>query len=184
VPWQECCKWTSDCVCSSIARRREDGGAVPGFESRARPPQDLQPLQRVWTRGLTDRSRAPSGRPIVSVPGRDADRSAEEGAPHWAPEDPREVRVVTEVTLPAISTVHAVLDRHGLVTRAARPATSPRTGLSKPRDRTISGVRTTGRVHAGRSALLHPLTITELCTRYLIGCDALATTRRSTPSPC
>ena len=62
------------------------------------------------------------------------------------------------VRCPAISTVHAVLDRHGLVTRARpAPAPGPRDGahVAGPAEcPLVCGLQ--GRVHAGRPALLLP----------------------------
>jgi hypothetical protein len=53
-------------------------------------------------------------------------------------------RVYSEIQLPAISTVHAVLDRHGLVSKGGAVAIRRRAQefLSR-RNRTISGARTT-----------------------------------------
>src|SRR5688572_30862641 len=73
--------------------------------------------------GLTDRSRRPyrQAQP-PAVPDRGADRAAEEGAPELGcAEDPREVAAPGPGHPDARDQhVHAVLDRHGLVSRGRR----------------------------------------------------------------
>src|SRR6186713_1807452 len=81
--------------------------------------------------------------------------------------------------LPAISTVHAVLDRHGLVKRRRRRR--PRatgTGLSRPTQpnaRWCADYK--GEFLLGNRQYCYPLTVTDFASRYLLTCEALATTQ-------
>jgi hypothetical protein len=88
--------------------------------------------------------------------------------PHWRARKIRELlvrKLAGEVRIPARSTVHAVLDRHGLVSRARR-----RSRANKAVGTLLSGGRRTkrsvvhrlqGRVQAGRWPLRGPLRLPE-----------------------
>jgi putative transposase len=81
--------------------------------------------------------------------------------------------------LPAISTVHAVLDRHGLVKRRRRRRhTATGTELSRPTEpNTLWCADYKGEFMLGNRRYCYPLTITDFASRYLITCDALSTTQ-------
>ena len=81
--------------------------------------------------------------------------------------------------LPAISTVHAVLDRHGLVTRRRRRRhRAASTGLSAPTDpNALWCADYKGEFMLGDRRYCYPLTITDFATRYLLTCEALSTTQ-------
>ena len=80
---------------------------------------------------------------------------------------------------PAISTVHAVLDRHGLVTHGReRRYQAQGTTLSSPtspNDLWCADFK--GEFMLADKRYCYPLTITDFATRYLICCDALTSTR-------
>jgi putative transposase len=82
--------------------------------------------------------------------------------------------------LPAISTVHAVLDRHGLVTRRRRRrARATGTERSQPTDpNALWCADYKGEFMLGNRRYCYPLTITDFATRYLLTCEALATTEQ------
>jgi putative transposase len=82
---------------------------------------------------------------------------------------------------PAISTVHAVLDRHGLVKRRRRRHhSSAATFLSRPTDpNALWCADYKGEFMLGNRRYCYPLTITDFATRYLLACEALLTTRAS-----
>jgi len=84
-----------------------------------------------------------------------------------------------ELLCPAISTVHAVLDRHGLVTRQRRRRTRLRgTPLSRPRQpNDLWCADYKGEFMLANRQYCYPLTVTDFATRYLIGCEALSTTK-------
>lgn len=83
--------------------------------------------------------------------------------------------------LPAISTVHAVLDRHGLVHRRRRRR--PRltgTALSQPAGpNALWCADYKGEFLLGDRRYCYPLTITDFASRYLLTCEALATTQET-----
>src|SRR5262252_7193577 len=87
--------------------------------------------------------------------------------------------------LPAISTVHAVLDRHHLVKRRRRRrpgATS--TALSRPTEpNALWCADYKGEFMLGNRQYCYPLTITDFATRYLLTCEALSTTRETYAFP-
>jgi putative transposase len=81
--------------------------------------------------------------------------------------------------LPAISTVHAVLARHGLVQRRRRrrPAASG-TALSRPTvPNALWCADYKGEFMLGDRRYCYPLTITDVATRYRLTCEALSTTQ-------
>ncbi len=81
--------------------------------------------------------------------------------------------------LPAISTVHAVLDRHRLVKRRRRPrhgATG--TELSRPTEpNALWCADYKGEFLLGNRRYCYPLTITDFASRYVLACEALSTTQ-------
>ena len=80
---------------------------------------------------------------------------------------------------PAISTVHAVLDRHGLVKRRRRRHhAAAATFLSRPTDpNALWCADYKGEFMLGNRRYCYPLTITDFASRYLLACDALSTTQ-------
>jgi putative transposase len=83
------------------------------------------------------------------------------------------------VQLPAISTVHAVLDRHGLVHRRRRHRGRARgTTLSRPTEaNALWCADYKGEFMLGNRRYCYPLTITDFASRYLLTCEALSTTQ-------
>ena len=101
--------------------------------------------------------------------------------PGWGAPKIREKlrRQSTAPHLPANSTVHAVLDRHGLVKhRRRRHHTAPRTELSRPTDpNALWCADYKGEFMLGTRRYCYPLTITDFASRYLLTCEALSTTQ-------
>jgi len=83
------------------------------------------------------------------------------------------------VRCPAISTVHAVLDRHGLVTRRGpRRHRAEGTTLTWPNQpNALWCADYKGEFMLADRRYCYPLTITDFASRYLIRCEALSTTR-------
>jgi len=81
--------------------------------------------------------------------------------------------------LPAISTVHAVLDRHGLVQkRRRRRLRATGTELSRPTGpNALWCADYKGEFMLGDRRYCYPLTITDFASRYLLTCEALSTTQ-------
>lgn len=95
---------------------------------------------------------------LQAVSNRDADRAAEEEHPSWGAPKIREKlrRLYSEIQLPGISTVHAVLDRHGLVNKGRRRRYPPQgTGLSHLHSPTISGALITKARSGSRIGVTH-----------------------------
>lgn len=81
--------------------------------------------------------------------------------------------------MPAISTVHAILDRHGLVQRPGRRrGRAQGTTLSvpnQPNDLRCADYK--GEFLLGNRRYCYPLTITDSASRFLLCCEALSTTK-------
>jgi putative transposase len=132
--------------------------------------------------GLTDRSRRPyrhaNQLPMVIEKSIVA---LKREYPHWgAPKIRERLRHrCPAVPCPAISTVHAVLDRHGLVTRRRRGRVRLQgTGLSvptQPNDLWCADYK--GEFMLANRQYCYPLTVTDFASRYLLVCEALATTK-------
>ncbi|TMI42197.1 MAG: IS481 family transposase [Betaproteobacteria bacterium] len=101
--------------------------------------------------------------------------------PSWGAPKIREKlrRLHSDIQTPAISTVHAVLDRHGLVSRGRkRRYKAQGTTLSKPllpNDLWCADYK--GEFMLADRRYCYPLTISDFASRYLISCEALSTTR-------
>ena len=117
--------------------------------------------------GLTDRSRRPY-RHANQLPLQIETLivALKKEYPRWGAPKIRERlrRRYPAVSCPAISTVHAVLDRHGLVRR-------------RRRRRRCADYK--GEFMLADRRYCYPLTITDFASRYLITCDALSTTRET-----
>jgi len=81
--------------------------------------------------------------------------------------------------LPAISTVHAVLDRHSLVKRRRRRRhAATGTALSRPTEpNALWCADYKGEFMLGNRRYCYPLTVTDFASRYLLTCEALSTTQ-------
>ena len=101
--------------------------------------------------------------------------------PGWGAPKIREKlrRQSTAPHLPAISTVHAVLDRHGLVKhRRRRRSGATGTALSRPTaPNALWCADYKGEFMLGNRRYCYPLTITDFASRYLLTCEALTTTQ-------
>jgi len=89
------------------------------------------------------------------------------------------IRKYPEVKPPAVSTVHAVLDRNGLVRKRGR-ARNYATGTalsapSAPNDLWCADYK--GQFLLGNKQYCYPLTITDSASRYLLACEALENTQ-------
>ena len=87
---------------------------------------------------------------------------------------------IAPVQLPAISTVHAVLDRHQLVKRRRRrrggaPSATALTQPTTPNALWCADYK--GEFMLGNRRYCYPLTITDFASRYLLTCEALSTTQ-------
>jgi transposase InsO family protein len=102
--------------------------------------------------------------------------------PHWGARKIRELlvrRLDHDVRVPAKSTIHAVLHRHGLVKVAGRPrhrATgTPLSSGSTPNELWCADFK--GEFKLGNGQYCYPLTVTDHASRFLLLCEALESTR-------
>lgn len=132
--------------------------------------------------GLTDRSRRPyrqANKLALQIETLIVQLKREH--PSWGAPKIREKlrRRHDDIQTPAISTVHAVLDRHGLVERARRRRPKLQgTALSKPlRPNDLWCADYKGEFMLADRRYCYPLTLTDFSSRYLLSCEALATTK-------
>lgn len=135
---------------------------------------------------LTDRSRRPfryaNQLPMqveTAIVGLKKDK------PHWGARKLRELllrKFGSEVKVPAVSTIHAVLDRHGLVQpmkgKRFRAQGTPLSTGRHPND--LWCVDFKGEFKLGNQRYCYPLTVTDHASRYLLLCEALESTREAT----
>jgi putative transposase len=132
--------------------------------------------------GLTDRTRRPyrhaNQLPVVIEK---AIVALKREYPSWGAPKIRERlrRRCPELHRPAISTVHAVLDRHGLVTRGRRRRVrlqgTPLSQPTGPNDLWCADYK--GEFMLANRRYCYPLTITDFASRFLLACEGLSTTR-------
>jgi putative transposase len=90
-----------------------------------------------------------------------------------------------DLQCPAISTVHAVLDRHGMVTPKRRPTRHAQgTSLqasTEPNDLWCADYK--GEFMLADRRYCYPLTVTDFASRYLLACEGLTTTKEQYAIP-
>lgn len=89
-------------------------------------------------------------------------------------------KLAGDVRIPAKSTVHAVLDRHGLVKRArkrrrCKAVGTPLSNAVQPNSLWCTDFK--GEFKLGDGRYYYPLTVTDQASRYLLLCEALESTR-------
>lgn len=132
---------------------------------------------------LTDRSRRPvrfSNQLPVQV--EQLIITAKREKPHWGARKIRELlvrRLNGQIRIPARSTIHAVLYRHGLVKAFRRPRPKAQgTGLScgaQPNDLWCTDFK--GEFKLGDGRYCYPLTVTDHASRFLLLCEAMESVR-------
>jgi transposase InsO family protein len=136
--------------------------------------------------GLTDRARRPH-RYANQLPEQieAAIVAAKHEKPNWGARKIRERllrRLPSEVKVPARSTIHAILDRHGLVTRARRSRThtegTPLSEGLQPNALWCTDYK--GEFMLGDRRYCYPLTVTDHASRYLLLCEALESNAEKT----
>lgn len=132
--------------------------------------------------GLSDRSRRPN-RHANQLPFQveRAILQIKKEYPSWGAPKLREklLRQYPDIQLPATSTIHAVLDRHGLVTRPRRRRYKAEgTELfdaKRPNQLWCADYK--GEFLLGNKRYCYPLTITDYHSRFLLACEALDSTK-------
>jgi transposase InsO family protein len=102
--------------------------------------------------------------------------------PHWGARKIRELlvrRLSGDVRIPAKSTIHAVLHRHGLVKPIGRPRNratgTPLSEGAAPNDLWCADFK--GEFKLGNGHYCYPLTVSDHASRFLLLCEALESTR-------
>jgi putative transposase len=134
--------------------------------------------------GLTDRSRRPY-RHANQLPFQIEKLIVrlKQDKPTWGAPKIRErlARLYPDVHRPAISTVHAVLARHGMVQhrkrRRNKATGTPLSHSCRPNELWCADYK--GEFMLADRRYCYPLTITDFASRYLIACEALSTTKEA-----
>ena len=103
--------------------------------------------------------------------------------PHWGARKIRELlvrRLAGDIRIPATSTVHAVMDRHGLVKRRGKRRRNkaqgtPLSAANHPNDLWCTDFK--GEFKLGNRRYCYPLTVTDQASRFILACEALDSTR-------
>lgn len=136
--------------------------------------------------GLSDRSRKPYRYANKLPPQVEAAIVvAKKEKPNWGARKIRERLVRSlppEIRIPAISTIHAILDRHGLVSRSKgrrqRAQGTPLSNGTEPNDLWCTDFK--GEFQLGNKQYCYPLTVTDYASRYLLLCEAMESTQEQT----
>ena len=138
--------------------------------------------QACGVQGLTDRSRRPY-RYANQLPFQVENfvLNVKREHPSWGARKIRErlLRRFSGIPIPAKSTIHAVLDRYGLVERRGRVRRRAQgTPLSlgqRPNELWCTDYK--GEFLLGNHHYCYPLTVTDHASRYLLTCEALSSTK-------
>jgi transposase InsO family protein len=183
MPWKECS--VMDERLQFVARRL---AGEPMAElcrefgiSRKTGYKIFDRYQECGVEGLTDRSRRPF-RYANQLPFQVENYILNVKREHtsWGARKIRERLIgrFSAIPIPAKSTIHAVLDRYGLVERRGRVRhRAPGTALSlgqKPNELWCTDY--TGEFLLGNHPYCYPLTVTDHASRFLLTCEALAST--------
>jgi len=139
-------------------------------------------------RGLEDRARSPYRHPN-KLPFQIETAILRIKREHmtWGAPKIREklIKVYPMIKPPAISTTHALLDRHGLVKRRKRRRYRAQgTALSNARSpNALWCADYKGQFQLGNHRYCYPLTITDYRSRYLLTCEGLESTREAGAFP-
>jgi transposase InsO family protein len=133
---------------------------------------------------LTDRSRRPV-RYANQLPAQIEAMitASKKDKPHWGARKIRELlvrKLAGDVRIPSTSTVHAVLDRHGLVAHARKRHSNKARGTDLshalvPND--LWCVDFKGEFKLGDGRYCYPLTVTDQASRYLLACEAFSSNK-------
>src|ERR1035438_1158300 len=168
MPWKECS--VMDEKLQFVARRLA-GEAMADLcrefgISRKTGYKIFDRYQECGVQGLTDRSRRPY-RYANQLPFQVENYILNVKREHasWGARKIRErlLRRFSDIPIPAKSTIHAVLDRHGLVERRNE----------------VWCTDYKGEFLLGNQRYCYPLTVTDHASRYLLTCEALSSTKEA-----
>jgi transposase InsO family protein len=186
MPWQECSLMEER---MRFVVRRLDGESMTDLcrefgISRKTGYKMFERYRRHGLEALSDRSRRPV-RHANQLP-EPVERMivhAKRDKPHWGARKIRELlvrRLAGDVRVPARSTIHAILDRHGLVARMRRRKRASGTALSQgahPNDLWCADFK--GEFKLGNGRYCYPLTVTDHASRFLLLCEALESVKEA-----
>lgn len=140
--------------------------------------------KKVGLEGLTDRTRRPK-RYANQLPMQVEKEilRVKKNKPSWGAPKIREIlkKKYPEVKTPAKSTIHCVLDRHGLVKRRKRRRFKAEgtalSSVSNPNDLWCADYK--GEFMLASRRYCYPLTITDFSSRYILACEALESNRET-----
>jgi len=144
--------------------------------------------QECGIHGLTDRSRRPfryANRLPFQVENYILNVKREHSS--WGARKIRErlTRRFSGIPIPAKSTIHAVLDRHGLVERRGRVRRrahgTPLSLGQRPNELWCTDYK--GEFLLGNAHYCYPLTVSDHASRFLLTCEALSSTREDYAFP-
>src|SRR5690348_7176416 len=181
MPWKECSVMDER---MRFVIRLKDGESMASLcrefgISRKTGYKIFERYEECGLEGLSDRTRRPF-RYANQLPEQieAAIVAARRERPNWGARKIRERllrRLPHAVKVPAPSTIHAVLDRHGLVTRARRSRTRTEgTPLSEglsPNELWCTDYK--GEFMLGDKRYCYPLTVTDHASRFLLLCEAM-----------
>ena len=181
MPWKECSVMDER---MRFVVRLKDGESMTSLcqelgISRKTGYKILERYEQCGLLGLTDRSRKPIRYANQLPPQIEAEIvTLKREKPHWGARKIREKllrKLPHEVKVPARSTIHAIMDRNGLVTRTRRSRTRAEgTPLSEglaPNDLWCTDYK--GEFQLGNKTYCYPLTVTDFASRYLLLCEAM-----------
>ena len=143
----------------------------------------LERFEHCGVEGLSDRARRPH-RYANQLPAQveAAIVAAKHEKPHWGARKIYELllrRLPSHVKVPARSTIHAIMDRHGLVAKASPARTraegTPLSAGLNPNDLWCTDYK--GEFQLGNKRYCYPLTVTDYASRYLLLCEAMDSNR-------
>src|SRR5215467_15853589 len=173
-------------VCGSPASRRGDGGTLQGVRHRPQDRlQDLRSLSRMRHSGAYGQKQT-SHHYAHKLPFQVENfiLNVKREHPTWGARKIRErlTRRFSGIKIPANSTIHALLDRHGFVERRGRARRRAQgTPLSlgqRPNELWCTDYK--GEFLLGNREYCYPLTVTDHASRFLLTCEALSSTRKTT----
>lgn len=145
--------------------------------------------EKCGVEGLSDRTRRPFRYANqLPEPVEAAIIRAKQEKPHWGARKIRE-RLIRQlphaVKIPARSTIHAVLDRHGLVARARRSRTrtegTPLSSGVSPNQLWCTDYK--GEFLLGNHRYCYPLTVTDHASRFVLLCEAMESIKEEQAFP-
>ena len=185
MAWKECVKM--DEKLKFIARYLEGEKIAPLCRefgvSRATGHQLIKRYKMMGECALVEQKRTPYRYANkLPIPVEALILSLKREYPNWGAPKIREkiIRKFPDVKTPAISTIHAVLDRHGLVKhrknrRRYKARGTPLTHVKHPNELWCADYK--GEFMMANRQYCYPLTITDYSSRYIISCEALSSTR-------